>query len=61
MALGDQKGQYKQFSTDWFYRLIKGVHIRMGQDWRPNKALSIDLLLSMLESTKLKIREAVSL
>jgi hypothetical protein len=33
----------------------------MGQDWRPNKALSAELLLSLLESTELKIREAVSI
>jgi hypothetical protein len=33
----------------------------MGQDWRPNKALSIELLLALLESSELKIREAVSL
>jgi hypothetical protein len=66
MALGDQKGQYKWCSSDpcssfWFYRFIEGARIRMGQDWRPNKALSIDLLLATLESVKLKIREAVSL
>jgi hypothetical protein len=66
MALGDQKGQYKRFSTDpcssfWFYRFVEGARIRMGQDWRPNKALSIDLLLALLESAELKITEAVSL
>jgi hypothetical protein len=66
MALGDQKGQYKRFSTDpcssfWFYRFIEGARIRMGQDWRPNKALSIDLFLATLESAKLKITEAVSI
>jgi hypothetical protein len=33
----------------------------MGQDWRPNKALSIELLLLLLESSKLKILEAVTL
>jgi hypothetical protein len=66
MALGDQKGQYKRFSTDpcssfWFYRFVEGARICMGQDWRPNKALSIDLLLSLLESTKLKITKAACL
>jgi hypothetical protein len=33
----------------------------MGQDWCPNKALYIDLLLSLLESAELKITEAVCL
>jgi hypothetical protein len=66
MALGDQKGQYKRFSTDpcssfWFYRFIEGARILMVQDWRPNKALSINLLLSLLESAELKITEAVCL
>jgi hypothetical protein len=66
MSLGDQKGKYTRFSTDtcslfWFYRFVEGARIRMGQDWRPNKALSIELLLLLLESTELKIQESVSL
>jgi hypothetical protein len=61
MALGDQKGQYKNFSTDpclsfWFYQFIKGARIRMGQD-----CLSIGLLVMLLELAELKIGEAVSL
>jgi hypothetical protein len=66
LALGDQKGRYQRFSADpcasfWFYRFIEGARHRMGQDWRPNKALVIDLLLLLLEAVELKIREAVSL
>jgi hypothetical protein len=66
MCLGDQKGKYQRFSTDpcssfWFYRFVEGARIRMGQDWRPNKAISIELLLLLLESTELKIQEAESL
>jgi hypothetical protein len=66
MALGDQKGRYLRFATDpcssfWFYRFIEGARNRMGQDWRPNKAISIELLLLLLESADLKIRESVSL
>jgi hypothetical protein len=58
MCLGDQKGKYQRFSTDpcssfWFYRFVEGARIRMGQDWRPNKAISIELLLLLLESTEL--------
>jgi hypothetical protein len=33
----------------------------MGQDWRPNKAIPIKLLLLLLASTKVKIQEAISL
>ena len=32
----------------------------MGQDWRPNKALPVELILLMLETADLKIREAIS-
>jgi hypothetical protein len=65
MALGDQKGRYLRFATDpcssfWFYRFIEGARNRMGQDWRPNKAIPVKLLLLVLEAADLKIREAVS-
>jgi hypothetical protein len=33
----------------------------MGQDWRPNKAISIGLLLLLLEAAELKVQEALSL
>jgi hypothetical protein len=47
-ALGDQKGRYQRFSTDpcssiWFYHFVEGIRLRMGQDWRPNKAISVEL------------------
>jgi hypothetical protein len=66
MALGDQKGKHLRFATDpcssfWFYRFLEGARTRMGQDWRPNKAISIELLLLMLESTELKVQESVTL
>jgi hypothetical protein len=44
----------------WFYRFVEGARIRMGQDWQPNKAISIELLLLVLEAAELKIQEAVS-
>jgi hypothetical protein len=58
MSLGDQKGKYFCFSTDlcalfWFYRFLEGCKKgRMGQDWRPNQALSMDLLLKVLSETE---------
>ncbi len=33
----------------------------MGQDWHPNKAISIGLLLLLLEAAELKVQEALSL
>jgi hypothetical protein len=33
----------------------------MGQDWRPNKAIPVDLLLLVLETANLKCMESVSL
>jgi hypothetical protein len=65
LALGDQKGRYQRFATDpcssfWFYRFIEGARNRMGQDWRPNKAISIELLLLLLESADGKVLGAVS-
>ena len=65
LSLGDQKGRYQRFSTDpcssfWFYHFVEGARLRMGQDWRPNKAISVDLLLLVLEAADLKVREATS-
>jgi hypothetical protein len=66
LALEDQKGKYQRFATDscssfWFYHFVEGARNRMGQDWRPNKAIPVELLLLLLESTELKIQEAVSI
>jgi hypothetical protein len=33
----------------------------MGQDWRPNKAISVKLLILVLEAADLKVEEATSL
>ena len=65
LALGDQKGKYQRFSADpcssfWFYRFVEGARHRMGQDWRPNKAIPVELLLLLLEASELRIQEAVS-
>jgi hypothetical protein len=65
VALGDQKGRYLRFATDpcssfWFYRFIEGARNRMGQDWRPNKAISIELLLLLLALADTKVSGAIS-
>jgi hypothetical protein len=33
----------------------------MGQDWRPNKAITVELLILVLEMAALKLGEAISL
>jgi hypothetical protein len=53
MSLGNQKGKYVRFSTDACasfrcYRFLEGCKGRMGQDWRPNQVMSINLLLKVL-------------
>jgi hypothetical protein len=57
MALGDEKGRYQRFSTDpcgslWFHRFITGCRYRMGMDWRPNEAMSLDLMLVVLKQVE---------
>jgi hypothetical protein len=63
LSLGDQKGRYTRFTYDkcaslWFYRFIEGCQHRMGQIWRPNQALSTDLLLEVLRQVKDRIESS---
>jgi hypothetical protein len=63
MALGDEKGRYQRFSTDpcgslWFHRFITGCRHRMGMDWRPNEAMSLDLILAVLNQVEDCISDA---
>jgi hypothetical protein len=63
LALGDDKGKNQRFVQDgcssyWFSRFAIGCKNRMGQDWRPNKAMSTELLLAYLESVQLKIMDS---
>jgi hypothetical protein len=65
LSLGNQKGRYQRFSADpaasfWFYRFFYGCGIRMGQDWRPNQAMSQDLLHKVLMVASLWIADAVT-
>jgi hypothetical protein len=65
LSLGDQKGRYQRFSADpaasfWFYCFSDGCRIRMGQDWRPNQAMSQDLLHEVLKVATLWIADAVT-
>jgi hypothetical protein len=49
-AIGDTRGKYQQLGMDpcswfWFYRFMEGMKRHMGQDWRPNKAISRTLMV----------------
>ena len=39
----------------WFSRFVEGCRRRMGQDWRPDQAITPDLLLQLLEELERKI------
>lgn len=57
ISLCDDKGHTQRLSSDpcasvWFGRFFIGCKGRMGQDWRPNKAMSVDLIKQVLRKTK---------
>lgn len=63
MSGGD--GKYTRLSNDicsslWFTRFMEGLQNRMGQDWRPNKALSNELLLLLFEESEKRIQSTPS-
>jgi hypothetical protein len=56
-GFGNDKGQAQRLVADpvssyWFSRFFAGCKRRMGQDWRPNVALSTDLILAILEKVQ---------
>jgi hypothetical protein len=63
LALGDQKGHYQRVGKDpsgsfWFSRFYQGCAKRMGQVWKPNRAMSIKLLMAVLGETEIRIQDA---
>jgi hypothetical protein len=65
LALRDTKGKYQRLGTDpcgsfWFFRFMEGVKRRMGQDWRPNKAITKQLMLRVLSEADHRIEGAES-
>ena len=65
LALVDDSGRYRRMVTDpcasmWFRRFQEGCTKRMGEDWRPNKALDLPLYLKLLENLDGKIEQADS-
>ena len=65
LTLGDSKGNYQRLTSDpcgslWFFKFMKGVKSRMGAEWRPNKGMSTELYLKVLEDTEFRIDGAAS-
>jgi hypothetical protein len=65
LSIGDTKGKYQRLGTDpcssfWFYRFMEGLKRRMGQDWRPNKAISKPLMIRVLKETDHRVDGATS-
>jgi hypothetical protein len=63
MALGYQKGRYLRFATDpfasmWLHQFLEGCRYRMGQEWRPNQAMSIPLPLATTQAIEERIQSA---
>ena len=62
LTMTDAKGSgLDRFSTEvcgslWFQRFTLGCRKRMGQDWRPNRAISNPLMLKLLNLVELKIQ-----
>lgn len=58
IVLTDAEGKsYQRIGRDacgslWFYRFTLGCRKRMGQDWRPNQAISVTLIHEVLKKTE---------
>lgn len=60
LAMVDVKGHFQRFSTeavgsDWFAMFSEGCKRRMGQVWRPNQAISVELLHALLAKIEEKV------
>lgn len=64
IVLSDASGKlYQRIGRDacgslWFSRFAMGCRKRMGQDWRPNQAISIDLMHRLLTKAEDRARSA---
>ena len=64
LVLADNTGDnYQRLAFDpcgslWFQRFMVGCSKRMGQDWRPNQAVSVKIMHKLLDKTDERAREA---
>ena len=67
LALADGKGStYNRLSVEpcgslWFQRFLSGCRKRMGQDWRPNRAISNQLMNELLVGVETKVKDCITL
>ena len=63
-SMTDYKGSgYDRLTTEacgslWFHRFSIGCRKRMGQDWRPNRAISTPLMVKLLTLVEARIRSS---
>ena len=67
LSLADGKGaSYNHLSVEpcgslWFQRFMTGCRKRMGQDWRPNRAISNPLMNELLTGVETKVKDCLTL
>jgi hypothetical protein len=64
-AIRDMKGKYQRLGTDpcgsfWFFRFMEGLKRQMGQDWRPNKAITKPPMVQVLKEADYRVEGATS-
>ena len=65
-SLGDQNGNHQRLTSDesgslFFKRFMVGLRNRMGQIHKPNLALSMDLLIQLLQNIEEKLEGTVEM
>ena len=66
LSLADNHGKsYERLAPDpcgslWFQRFMAGCKKRMGQDWRPNKAVSVEIMADLLSTADRKVASEAS-
>ena len=66
LSLSDNKGSsFQRLTRDpcgsvWFQRFSEGCRKRMGQDWRPNRAISVELMGELLRAVEQKAWDSTS-
>ena len=66
LSLGDQRGNYQRLGKDpsgsfWFSRFYSGCYKRMGQVWKPNRALTTELMIALLDDVESRIDGALGM
>ena len=67
IVLADTSGKlYQRIARDacgslWFARFAEGCQKRMGQDWRPNQAISNELMHKLLSKVEERVRTSTSI